>query len=298
MKRAEDKLQDGKLIVRNELKKSIFDWVAAGIIVAIIAAALDIFDISDPTKMDWAQFLISWLPYFLAAMLLNTDLYKKGVFVGKGTNKFISVVTAYSDIANSLTGEQLKNLVPFCDEYNVEALKEIQRNILRKEGVTYEMFNDGTDDIPPLKTLTKTQLYAFGYNKEQYKVIKKAKKVNIKGISVNILLSSINTQDITNLGLGEHALAGSQYGIMAAKYIVTTLIMSLIAVKDIAQWGWAGIVIVIFKVTYLAGASYMSYFKGYDDATISLVAHLTRKTDILKQYLNYIPKQTEEVLPQ
>ena len=85
---------------------------------------------------------------------------------------------------------------------------------------------------------------------------------------------------------------------MAAKYIVATLIMSLIAVKDIAQWGWAGIVIVIFKVTYLAGASYMSYFKGYDDATISLVAHFTRKTDILKQYLNYIPKQTEEVLPQ
>lgn len=297
MKRVEDKLQDGKINVKNELKKSIFDWVAAGIVVAIVAAALDIFDIADPTKTDWGQFLIGWLPYFLAAMLLNTDLYKKGIFVGKGTNKFITVATAYSDIANSLSGEQIKNLAPFCDEYNIEALKEIQRNILRKEGVTYEAFENGVDDVPPLKTLTKTQLLTLGYNVEQYKVIKKAKRVNIKGISVNVLLSSINTRDITNLGFGEHALASSQYGIMAIKYIVTTLIMSLIAVKDITQWGWAGIVIVIFKVTYLAGASYMSYFKGYDDATISLTAHLTRKTDILKQYLNYIPKQTEEILP-
>jgi len=297
LKRVEDKLQDGKINVKNELKKSIFDWVAAGIVVAIVAAALDIFDIADPTKTDWGQFLIGWLPYFLAAMLLNTDLYKKGIFVGKGTNKFITVATAYSDIANSLSGEQIKNLAPFCDEYNIEALKEIQRNILRKEGVTYEAFENGVDDVPPLKTLTKTQLLTLGYNVEQYKVIKKAKRVNIKGISVNVLLSSINTRDITNLGFGEHALASSQYGIMAIKYIVTTLIMSLIAVKDITQWGWAGIVIVIFKVTYLAGASYMSYFKGYDDATISLTAHLTRKTDILKQYLNYIPKQTEEILP-
>ena len=90
MKRVEDKLQDGNLIVRNELKKSIFDWVAAGIIVAIIAAALDIFDISDPTKMDWAQFLISWLPYFLAAMLLNTDLYKKGVFEASEYDDYIN----------------------------------------------------------------------------------------------------------------------------------------------------------------------------------------------------------------
>ncbi len=297
MKRVEDKLQDSKVNVKNELKKSIFDWVAAGIVVAIVAAALDIFDIADPTKTDWGQFLIGWLPYFLAAMLLNTDLYKKGIFVGKGTSKFITVATAYSDIANSLSGEQIKNLAPFCDEYNIEALKEIQRNILRKEGVTYEAFENGVDDVPPLKTLTKIQLLTLGYNVEQYKVIKKAKRVNIKGISVNVLLSSINTRDITNLGFGEHALASSQYGIMAIKYIVTTLIMSLIAVKDITQWGWAGIVIVIFKVTYLAGASYMSYFKGYDDATISLTAHLTRKTDILKQYLNYIPKQTEEILP-
>ena len=41
----------------------------------------------------------------------------------------------------------------------------------------------------------------------------------------------------------------------------------------------------------------MSYFNGYDDMTVSVANHITRKTDILKMYLDYVPPVpvTEEI---
>lgn len=287
----EDKLQGFKIGTSQGIKKHIFDWVSAVIIVALIAACMDVFSLIDFKTIDLLEFFISWFPYFAAAILLHNNLYKKGVFVAKGTEKFIKTIEAYSDIANSLSGEQIKKLYPFCDKYNEDVKKSMQTQTLRKEGVTFEEFEYGTKELPALKTCNRKFLIKKGYNKAQIKAIKTAKNLHVHGINVSILLSSINVKDVTRIGDDEKTLQTKQIISSTLRYASSTLLLSIMAVKDITEWGWMGLILTIFKVMYLFAGSYMSYFKGYDNITISLVNHFSRKIDILKMYLDYKPEE-------
>lgn len=291
MSSLENKLQAAKIGTSAGIKKHIFDWVSAIIIAALIAACMDVFSLIDFKKINFLEFFISWFPYFAAAILLNNNLYNKGVFVGKGTEKFTKTIEAYSDIANSLSGEQIKKLYPFCDKYNDDVKQSMQTQTLRKEGVTFEEFEYGTNELPALKTCTKKFLIKKGYNKEQIKAIRKAKKLHVHGINVSILLSSISVKDVTEIGDDEKTLHSKQMASFTIRYALSTLLLSVMAVKDIAEWGWMGLVLTIFKVMYLFAGSYMSYFKGYDNITVNLVNHFSRKIDILKMYLDYKPEE-------
>lgn len=287
----EDKLQGVKIGASQGIKKHIFDWVSAIIIVALIAACMDVFSLIDFKTIDLLEFFISWFPYFAAAILLHNNLYKKGVYVAKGTEKFIKTIEAYSDIANSLSGEQIKKLYPFCDKYNEDVKKSMQTQTLRKEGVTFEEFEYGTKELPALKTCNRKFLIKKGYNKAQIKAIKTAKNLHVHGINVSILLSSINVKDVTRIGDDEKTLQTKQMISSTLRYASSTLLLSIMAVKDISEWGWMGLILTIFKVMYLFAGSYMSYFKGYDNITMSLVNHFSRKIDILKMYLDYKPEE-------
>lgn len=288
----EDKLQDGKTSISGEIKKSIFDWIAAVIVLALIAVSLDVFGLIELNNINVLEFFIGWFPYFATSMLLNTDFYKKGVFVGKRSDKFINILKQYSDVANTITGKQIRGLYDFCENYNKNAIKAIQTEKLRKEGMSYEEFEYGYKDesknvdIKPLKILSKKEMLYYGYTANQYSMVKKAKKVKVVGINVNILLSTMNIKDPTNIGSGEKVLARRHVLFSMTKYILSTLLMSIIAIKSISDWGWVGLILILFKVIYMFAGSYMSYFKGYDDATISLSNHFLRKTDILKMYIS------------
>lgn len=295
MSRVEDKLQEKKLRAADGLKKYIFDWIAALIIIALIAASLDIFGLIDFKTINIIEFFVSWFPYFAAAILLQTDLYKKGSFVGKSTTKFNNVIESYSSIANSLSGKQIEGLYPFCDKYNDDALTSIQTQILRKEGITFEAFNNERTDVvdnktihlKPLKICTNKELVNEGYTYEQRKCIRSAKRVKVKGIGVNILLSSIAVKDVTSIGDDEKTMETKQIVFSAFRYMISTLLLSIVGIKDIQNFGWVAIILVVFKVSYLFAGCYRSYFKGYDDITIRLANHFTRKADILKMYLSY-----------
>lgn len=291
MSNIEDKLQRSKLNIADGIKRRIYDWIAALIVVSLIASSLGAFGLIDFDTTNFAEFLISWFPYFAAAILLNTDLYKKGVFVAKNTTKFQAVINEYSGIANALSGSQIKALYTFCEQYNSEVKKTMREHILREEGLTYEDFDEGSEEVKkPLKTLSKDDLLSNGYSDNQIKAIRKAKNLKIKGINVNMLLSSIAASDITDIGDDERNLAKKQIVVSTVRYMLTTLLLSVIAIKNIYEWGWVGVILVIFKVAYLFAGCCMSYFKGYDDITINLVNHFTRKCDILKIYLNYEPE--------
>lgn len=292
-----DKLQENKLKLNNGIKKYIFDLVSIVIVIALLATSLDLFGLIDFRKIKFIEFIISWFPYFAAAMLLNTNFYKKGVFVGKNTVTFNNVITVYSSIANSLSGEQIKGLYPFCDKYNDDAKQSIQEQILRKEGLTIADFNNefiiNDEAIPPLKTLSRKKLKLLGYTRAQIRAIKNAKKVHVKGICVNVLLSSIDVKDSTNIGSNERELETKKISSMTVRYIVSTVLLSVITIKDTISFGLLGLVLVLFKVMYVFANSCMSYFKGYDDATINLASYFTRKTDILKMYLDYVPEDND-----
>lgn len=297
MKKVEDNLQNAKFAVNDGIKKYVYDIIAIVILLSLIAASLDLFGLIDFKTVNIVSFLIGWFPYFAAAMLLRTDLYKKGVFIGKKTDKFCAVARTYSELANSLSGEQLKGLYPFCEEYNSNAKQAIQTQILKAEGLTYEEYNedwietvDGVDvQRSALKTCTKQELLERKYTKTQIRAIKKAKRAKVYGISVNILLSTIAVKDVTYIGNDEKSLQIKQIAASAIKYILCTVALSFIAIKDTISFGWLSVILILFKVTYLFAGSCISYFRGYDDITIHLVNHFTRKTDILKMYLNVAP---------
>lgn len=294
----EDKLQQGRLKAVDGIRKHIFDWVAAIILVALVASSLGLFGLVDFDTTNFAEFLVSWFPYFAAAILLHTDLYKKGVFVAKGTTKFQRVIENYSKTANSLSGTQIKGLYDFCENYNEEAKQTIQQRILRKEGLSFEDFDVGSKNgecqVKPLKTLSKAELLAKGYSKRQVRSIYEAKRVKVKGINVNVLLSSLAVDDITNIGDDEQSLQMKQIITSTIKYMFTTLALSIVAIENIANWGWLGFILTLFKVAYLFAGCYMSYFRGYDDVTIRLINHFTRKNDILKMYLG-LPSDAQDL---
>ena len=84
-KSIEDTVQYGKSQTVKELKKSAFDVIAVIIVAALVLASLDVFNLIDLNTMNLGNFVVGWVPYFLATILLTLDLYKKGVFVGKST---------------------------------------------------------------------------------------------------------------------------------------------------------------------------------------------------------------------
>ena len=295
-KSVEDTIQYGKSQTMKELKKSAFDFIAVVIVAALVLASLDVFNLIDLNTMNIGDFVVSWVPYFLATILLTLDLYKKGVFVGKSTDKFQTIAKSYSDLANSLSVKQIRDLGPFCEKYNEDALVNLRTSILKEEGISYDDFNSTftVEDktYAPLKTWTKEELITAKYTKAQIKAIKLAKKAKVKGINVNILLSSVNISDPTDIGRGEIELEKRILVSSVIKYLVSTMLMSLIVIKDITTWGWASLIGVLFKVIYMFARSFMSYFSGYDDITVSVANHVTRKTDILKMYLDYVPPVT------
>ncbi len=300
----EEMVKNASSKISSDIKKSLYDWICAIIIIAVIAASLDIIGLVDFSEGNfWEQltnFIIQWVPYFMATILLNNTLYKKGAFVGKQTKIYKDIAAAYSKLVNSLTGPQLKGMYPFCDEYNANSLKTIQYNILKKEGIDYNDFEkehiEKEKSIPALKVCTEEQLKELGYNESQIEAIKLAKKASIKGLSVNLLLSSMNVKDQTDIGRNEKELLKKHNRQSILIYIASTALMSLLAIKDITEWGWSGLILVLFKVLYTFARSYMSYFQGYNDITIDLVNHIARKTDIIKMYLNYKPEQEVETI--
>jgi hypothetical protein len=58
----------------------------------------------------------------------------------------------------------------------------------------------------------------------------------------------------------------------------------MMGVKDVLEWGWMGAFLLLFKMLYILCRSYMKYFEGFDDINIRLVNHISRKTDVLKEF--------------
>lgn len=292
MGKVEEGFTNGEQNLKSGIKRYVYDIVAATIAIVIIAASLHIFDVYDLSNVeDIKNFFVDWVPYFVASILLNGDMYEKGVFIGKETLRYIKILETYSKKVVTLTGERLTSLGAFCVYYNEKSLRERRQDILRKEGISYDEFdkdftkivNGEEKTFKPLKIWTKEELdETYGVNARN--VIFQAKKVSIKGINVNVLLSSFDVKDPTNIGATEGQLKLHRNISVTIRYLFASGLMSIIFIKDVAQWHWAGIIEVIFKLAYVFARALMSYFKGYSDITTKVAGHITRKTDILNEF--------------
>jgi len=270
------------------VKNKAFDLIAAGLIVAIGLLNLGAIQLREITPREIINIVLETIPFYLGAVSLTLNYYKKGVFCGKSTISFINTVKLYSDKVNMLTGEHLNNLLDFCTEYNNKALRIIQESYLRIVAVTFARFNDDVIEedgtvTKPLKTMSDEELKILLGEVVAKKVIE-AKNVKIKGLSVNVLLGGNKSNDITNIGANEQELLKRRTTSYISFSAVTILILTLMDVKNVMEWGWVGLFLLAFKLLYILCRSYMRYFDGYEDITIGVVNHISRKTDILKQF--------------
>lgn len=275
-------------------KNRLFDVVAVFIIIAMAALTLGVLEKRDLTLDEIINITLECIPFYLAAMLLTTNYYTKGKFVGKSTALYIEPITTFSNIVNDLTGDMLNYLPDFCVKYNEDELKRLRTVILRSVGISFERFDEElTKDgeiLQPLKVLTKPELLKL-YNKDIVKVIIKCKKLKVKGISVNMLLGNTQVNDNTNLGPDEAQITKRRTAWYASGYIVAIVVMAIISVKNILEWGWASVFFMIFKLLYIVCRAYMRYFDGYNDITIRIATRINRKTDILKQFKEWYFEQ-------
>ena len=283
MKINTEKLIQGKELTGSFIKNRAFDFIAIGIVIAMTVLSLGVVELRSITLKEFLNIILECVPFYMAATMLSINYYNKGSHVGKSSDKFTDSIKYYSDKVVKLTGEHLKYLPDFCDEYNDKALRAKRERILQTVALTWERFEVGDSDNPPLKVLTKTKLLTM-YDKHIVNAIEKCKKAKVKGIHPNMLLSNFTSVDITDLGSTEKQLSRKRFSGYALTYLVSIFTMSLIAVKDILQWGWMGAALTVFKVFYVATGAYMKYFNGYEDVTVGVVNHINRKTDVLKEF--------------
>ena len=284
----EQQMQNAVLGVKSAIKNRTFDIIAVGIIIAMLALNLGVLELRDITFLSIINILLECIPFFITSVLLSTNYYHKGAFAGKSTIKFKTISSTFSDMVIGLSGSEIAELPSFCDEYNDKLLIQLRTNSLKAAAISFDRFDaitidDKGNELQPLKILSMEELQKL-YTDDQVNIILKTKKIKIRGLNPNLLLGNTNCEDSSDLGDDEKSLDKKNIEKSAITYLLSTLLLAMIGVKDILQWGWAGILITIFKLVYVVCSSAMKHFKGYNDITIHLTNHIARKTDILKQF--------------
>lgn len=274
---------DVKTDVKKVVKDRAFDLVGAGLIIAVGMICLGAVELRNITFREVLNILAEALPFYLATVGLCTNYYQKGVHYGKLTDGFKSVVTFYSDAINKLTSKQLQDLPEFCSQYNDKALRQLQEPILKSVAITFEEFNENHGDVRALKAWSEDDLKKT-YGEFTAKHIIKARDMKIHGINPNVLMSSMSSNDMTDIGASEAQLLKRRTGMYAAMNAFSTLMLTILSVKSFIDWGWAGAALVLFKLLYILCRSYMKYYSGYNDITIHVCNHISRKCDILKEF--------------
>lgn len=289
-------LNENNKSLANKLRTHVFDVIALGLVVSIGLLNLGAIELKNIGK-EFFSILLEAVPFYLGSVALALNYYKKGVYAGKAAESFVKVVNAYSQIVNGFVGKQIDKLNEFCSNYNRKALLIKQESILREAAISIKRFDEYTEDergnaLPPLKITPDTDLIATYGEYVAGKIIQ-AKNVKIKGISPNSILGNNNTDDITDLGKTEQEMfvdRSKEYSIL---YSVSIVVMSIMGVKDILEWGWMGAFLLLFKLLYILSRSYMKYFEGFDDVTVRLVNHMSRKIDVLKEFDYWYGEEVE-----
>ena len=281
-------LNDNNKALIKAAKDRAFDLIAVGLIFAVGLLSLGAIGLRDISFTEIINMLLEAVPFYLASVTLSVNFYKKGVYSAKESESFINCIKLYSHKVNKLTGKQLDSIGEFCEDYNHKAVKLAQQSILRSVAISYERYNEITYDkngieLLPLRQLSEKEIIEL-YNKRVAEHVLKANDVKVKGLNSNILLGNNDDWDITNLGMTEQELLKKRTRSYAGANAISIVLLTVMSIKNILDWGWAGALLTVFKLVFILCRCYMKYFEGYEDITQKVSNHISRKTDILKQF--------------
>lgn len=290
-----EKVLDAKGRASTFLKSRMFDFIAVGIVISLFMLTLGVLELRKITWTEILNIVVESLPFYLAVNFLSMNYYSKGSFEGKLTANFIAVSRMFSTKANSLTGKQISVISDFCEDYNFKVLKSRQSSVLRRSVLTYEDFavdyvtytnlngERHEEHHGPLCNMSKIALVKL-IGHPATKNVLKAQRMTVKGLRVNLLLGNNDVDDSTDIGYTESQLIKRRAKNYALRSFFFIAILMILVVKDVAEWGWAGLIYSVFRVLMIVCNSYTRYFEGYEDITVRLSNHLSRKTDILKEF--------------
>ena len=119
---------DGKQTIIAFIKNQVFDLIGLAIVISMMALMLNIVEGRPFTLETFKQVTMMVIPFYICAMMLSLNYYKKGSYAGKRTTQFESTVKEYSDIVGNLTGDQIRHFREFCKEYNNTELEDTQED--------------------------------------------------------------------------------------------------------------------------------------------------------------------------
>ena len=276
-------------------KSAVATWIyylfAFAVVIVMIFLQLGGLELNQDIK--WHDILVDAVPLFVASILLDRIFYFNGVSKGKKTQNYFNAISEFSFLA-TLTGEEIEALPDFCRDFNAKALKNKRKVYLSYAVVPIEHFKSEFEVAEGVKHLplqvTPNRQIKKEYGKERAKWIIKAKNCKVKGLSATSLTSEQKAIDDTDTGLGEKDYATIQTFKKVIGYAFSFVLFACITVKDIANWGWLGLGILLFKILFTLGCSILSQARGYQDITANVVAHYNRKSDILKQFKAWFGK--------
>ena len=274
---------------QNMLKKWVFDLVA---IIIIAASFLLEFGSLAPNDFDLWRWAGDTAVFFFCAMSLSSVYYAKGTYKAEGADEYRAAVAAYSQAA-TIRGEDRSRLPVFCKSYTENALKDMQDAILSRACVSVaEFYEPRSDGKPPIATMDKPALIAE-FGRERTHIILHAKRVHVKGLTAESLMSDRDAHDPTAMrtrkGMKERYSAKN-----AVMYIFMGIFAAWFGLRLANDFTIAAFAWFFFRIATMIVRSLFAYLTGFEDIATHWRDTLIQKTDILNEFDAWL-KSAEKV---
>ena len=109
MAKLEQAYQDTQKRLKSAIRTYMFDIIAVFIVIALLVLQMGAITLQQITWENFITIIAECIPFFLVAMLLDNNYYKKGFFVGKMQESYKNATQSYYEKAD-LTGDELSVL--------------------------------------------------------------------------------------------------------------------------------------------------------------------------------------------
>lgn len=251
-------------------------FVRKNFLIIILAVGFIGFALRDVIKwgdnwdtFDFITFIIDYAIIYSFAIYSTIILGKMGIKDGKDSEEFKATLEYYGK-AKEEAEPYRRYLQAFCDYKNDEEKKRIQTEILAEENLFLDKLFEYEQDK---------------CTKEQWKAIKRAKKVNpVKLVDKDLISERGRSKKIiysTYLGKKQSDFEKMNTISNALTKSIIPLALALVSVESIL---WQNLLVGTFKAILVLFMSLVNYFTNYEYTTNELRNRFINKADMLIEF--------------
>ena len=265
--------------VKSKSSKERFTFfIRKNFLVIILAIGFIVFAFRDVIKwgdnwntFDIITFVIDYAIIYAFAIYSTIILGKMGIKDGKDSEEFKATLEYYGK-AKEEAEPYRRHLQAFCDYKNEEEKKRIQTEILSEENLFLDKLFEYEQDK---------------CTKEQWKAIKRAKKVNpVKLIDKDLISERGKSKKViysTYLGQKQSDFEKTNTITNIFSKAIIPLALALVSVESLL---WQNLLVGIFKAILVLFMSLVNYFTNYEYTTNDLRNRFINKADMLIEFKN------------